>query len=103
MKLTLQEKTVLVSFTYHATIISIAGGVSALGYSWPNQPLFDAGVFLILFHALSFRRLSIDRYIQQVLIRSHRCNVCGFNIPLTGTRWRCQCSFVSSPRSAFSP
>ena len=102
MSLTLREKLALVSLGYHLAVILIAGGIVALGYFVPNQPIFDSGILLFLFHALSFRRLGPDRYIQQIVIRSHTCHVCGFKLPMIG-RWRCQCSFVSSERSCFSP
>ena len=102
MKLSLQEKVALVSLLCHGVIVSIAGGMAALGYFLRIQPVFDAGGLLLIVYGFSFRRIGLDRRLQQFLIRSQEC-LCGVSIPLAGVRWRCQCSLISGPRSGLGP
>jgi hypothetical protein len=100
--LDLHEVRLIVVFIFHSAVVAVAALLMLIGHAAGAPPALDVGVFLVLAHGLSFRRLPVVEWLQEWLIRTWTCRDCSMEIALIG-RWRCpSCSFVSSPRHAFS-
>ena len=87
---------------YHTLVALVTLAFLFAGTELASQPLFDAGVLLLIFHLLTFQRLPLIRWSQQRLLQKHRCSQCGLQVDLVAS-WRCVCKYVSPERHALSP
>ena len=87
---------------FHTAVLALGLGAVLLGMELSSPPLFDAGGFLVLVHLLTFQRVPLARWLQQRLLRRHRCGRCELVLDLVAS-WRCGCKHVSTERHAFSP
>lgn len=94
----LKQKRYLIAFLFHLGLLAVAVSLMYAGSYIPT--LVDIGGFILIFETLTFRRLPLDRLLQQKLLREFR-HRCGFVVPLRSS-WRHFCGYTNPPMHAFS-
>ena len=98
----LRVKRLAIAAGYHLTVIALGAVAVFVGSKFGASALADAGEMLLLFHLITFRRISIDQLFVELVLRTLRCSQCQLQIGLV-QNLRCGCGFVSSERHVFSP
>ena len=98
----LRMRRLAVAAGFHLSVLFGGMGVLLIGSASGVEHVSNTGALLLTFHLLTFRRIPLDRLLQQRLVREHRCGQCGLNLDLEQS-WRCSCGFTSLERHAFSP
>ena len=97
----LRVKRLAIATEYHLTVIGLGVVAVFLGSNLGASTLVDAGIILLLFHLITFRRIPMDRFLAERVLRSFRCQQCRLVIGLTQPL-KCGCGFISE-RHVFSP
>lgn len=103
MYLSIKRKRQLIRLTYHGGVISSGLVGTKLAVAINSSGLFNLFALLLIAHILTFRLISVSRWIEEKMITEATCLSCGTAISLVGT-YRCGCGFISyKERHVFSP